>query len=698
MSLRFDPRLFKSRVARRVFSLFVLCGVLPLVVLGGVTWFSMRAELHRTGGDRVAAEARDLGMAILERLNLLAEDLRDRTAAPLRSETATTPRDLTSVEAQMLIESANTDRLSALAFLPDTGHDEIQLGQQNHRLSPPQKRALRLSRPVLVLVEGDFYLISHAWNADGVIGVASAKVDSDFLWWGSRRTDVAKAQHWWQEGGRVIASSSPVGVVDTVGLKGLQPFTADSPKGEHLVGPWALPARAAGLWIFVSRPYAEVFAPLQSFTPWFLLLIVSAALASMLGSSSLIHRGLQPVEQLAAGTRRIAKRDFDTPVVVPAGDEFGDLAASFNDMAGNLASQFETMTAVEQLGQVALSLNEPDALIESAMSGLCKISGGRWASIALLGDQNDRRGLQWIGGLDRETSVGLCTMPGAEVERCIADEAGALEGVPSWVESGGLPAGPAYALPILSSGAVRGVVTVGGEPSWTLGAENGRRLRQVVGQVGVAFANLRLVGELESLSRGTLRAMARAVDAKSAWTMGHSERVADLGLRIGATLGLPEAELDILYRGGLLHDIGKIGIPLSILDKPGKLTGKERAHMEMHPELGARILEPIESFSEVIPIVLEHHEWYVGGGYPSGRPSAELSLHGRIFAVADVFDALCSPRPYRPGVDLDRVLSILAEERGRQFDPFIIDVFMRLEPWLRREASRYDEILVDKAG
>ncbi|MFI5118339.1 MAG: HD domain-containing phosphohydrolase [Terriglobales bacterium] len=186
------------------------------------------------------------------------------------------------------------------------------------------------------------------------------------------------------------------------------------------------------------------------------------------------------------------------------------------------------------------------------------------------------------------------------------------------------------------------------------------------------------VEALEQLDLGTLTALARAIDAKSAWTAGHSERVTNLALKMGHTLGLPAGDLQIMHRGGLLHDIGKIGTPPTILDHPGKLEPEEMQIMRDHVKIGVRILEPIPCFREVLPIVAQHHEWFDGSGYPAGLAGKNISLHARILAVADCYDAIVSDRPYRKGLPKRQALEILRQKSGTHFDPTLIEVFMRL--------------------
>lgn len=186
------------------------------------------------------------------------------------------------------------------------------------------------------------------------------------------------------------------------------------------------------------------------------------------------------------------------------------------------------------------------------------------------------------------------------------------------------------------------------------------------------------VKALEQLDVGTLTALARAIDAKSPWTAGHSERVTTLAIKLANSIGLPARDLQILHRGGLLHDIGKIGTPATILDKPGTLEPEEIKIMREHVTIGVRILEPVSCFREVLPIVAQHHEWFDGSGYPAGLAGENISLHARILTVADSYDAITSDRPYRKGIGKRQALEVLHNRAGTQFDPMVIDVFRRL--------------------
>jgi putative nucleotidyltransferase with HDIG domain len=186
------------------------------------------------------------------------------------------------------------------------------------------------------------------------------------------------------------------------------------------------------------------------------------------------------------------------------------------------------------------------------------------------------------------------------------------------------------------------------------------------------------VEDIEAFSVGAATALARTIDAKSPWTAGHSERVTAISLEIARALASSEADLVVLHRGGLLHDIGKLRTPSEILDKPGRLTPEERTIIEQHPRDGVRILEPIADFAPLLPIVLEHHERIDGKGYPDGKRGQDIHPLARILAVADVYDALVSDRPYRSGLATAAAIDLIRTGAGTQFDPVVVDVFLRV--------------------
>ena len=178
----------------------------------------------------------------------------------------------------------------------------------------------------------------------------------------------------------------------------------------------------------------------------------------------------------------------------------------------------------------------------------------------------------------------------------------------------------------------------------------------------------------------TVRALAEAIDAKDAYTRGHSERVGVYASRIARQLGLRKEMIERVYISGILHDVGKIGVPDAIITKPARLTPEEYDEIKKHPEIGARILEPVEFLADVVPCVRHHHEWFDGSesGYPYRLRGDQIPLPSRVILVADTVEAMTSNRPYRNGLPLDVVIRELHKYSGSQFDPSVVEALMKL--------------------
>lgn len=194
--------------------------------------------------------------------------------------------------------------------------------------------------------------------------------------------------------------------------------------------------------------------------------------------------------------------------------------------------------------------------------------------------------------------------------------------------------------------------------------------------------------EKEELLFGAVRALANAIDATSHWTRGHSEKVAKISVEIGKALGLSEEEIEKLRLGALLHDIGKLGIPPELLDKPGKLTPEEYEVLKEHPVWGYRILNPVKAFQEIIPIVLYHHERCDGSGYPEGLKCNQIPLLAKIVAVADVIEAMTAERPYKKSHSLEKVLEYIEKEEGKLFDPEVVEAAIKKAEEIKRIISK----------
>jgi HD-GYP domain-containing protein (c-di-GMP phosphodiesterase class II) len=204
------------------------------------------------------------------------------------------------------------------------------------------------------------------------------------------------------------------------------------------------------------------------------------------------------------------------------------------------------------------------------------------------------------------------------------------------------------------------------------------RVRLLADQAGVALRDLEAREEGQRNWLAVVRSLVRAMDAKSAWTRGHSERVAALTAAMGRRLLMDKRELDLLDIASVLHDIGKIGVPEAILEKPGKLTEEEMGLVRRHAAVGAGIIEDLPAYAEVREAILHHHERWDGSGYPEGLVGEAIPLAARIIALADVHDALTDERPYRRGMAPSAARDIIQAGSGSLFDPRLVRIFMEV--------------------
>jgi putative nucleotidyltransferase with HDIG domain len=439
--------------------------------------------------------------------------------------------------------------------------------------------------------------------------------------------------------------------------------------------------------VVVSQSKAEAFAAVQTFTRTFVLIIFLTLLVVSLLSIVHIRKNLVPLAKLKEGTQKISQGDFESRIEVQSSDEFEDLAHSFNAMSERLGNEFHALTETGRIVRSVLTGLEKENIVRTVLSNLQNVIPCETVGLTLMDPGGNGTARTYTDGLsmgrsDNPRHTAAVFTP-EELRKLTATDESLI------VESG--EAFPGLLSPLPGKGALRyvllplfhkehlaGVLAMGYGDGLGQAREDILRARQIADQVAVALANAGLLEELAQLNRGAMTALARAVDAKSSWTAGHSERVTELTLKIGRAMGFTAQELDLLQRGGLLHDIGKIGVPGKILDKQGKLTQEEFAIIFEHPEKGARILEPIPAFQEVIPIVAQHHERFDGKGYPRGLSGEVISLGARILAVADVYDAMSADRPYRSAFPRDLVHDHIEKNAGLQFDPVVVRAFQQI--------------------
>ncbi len=251
-----------------------------------------------------------------------------------------------------------------------------------------------------------------------------------------------------------------------------------------------------------------------------------------------------------------------------------------------------------------------------------------------------------------------------------------------------------YAVPLIAKGQVKGIFEIFHRSPLSPGKDWIDFLDTLAGQAAIAIDNATLFADLQRSNVDlalaydtTLEGWSRALDLRDKETEGHSQRVTEMTLRLARAMGVPEPDLVHVRRGALLHDIGKMGIPDAILHKPGTLAKEEKAIMRWHPVFAYELLSPIDYLRPALDIPYCHHEKWDGTGYPRGLRGEQIPLAARIFAVADVWDALRSDRPYRRAWSKVRARRHVRLQAGKHFDPRVVEVFLQLESNLTRPST-----------
>lgn len=232
------------------------------------------------------------------------------------------------------------------------------------------------------------------------------------------------------------------------------------------------------------------------------------------------------------------------------------------------------------------------------------------------------------------------------------------------------------------------LAAVNHDRSGEFGSAEASLLSSVGTMLGIHSGNIDLYRQQAELLTGVVRAMSSAIDAKDPYTRGHSDRVARIAVRLAKELNCDAETIKTIYFSGLLHDIGKIGINDEVLRKPGKLTDEEFEHIKTHVLIGYRILADLRKLSHMLPVVLHHHESWDGTGYPHGLAAEGIPYLARIVAVADAYDAMASDRPYRAGMEDEKLDAIIRKGAGQQWDPQVVEAFFRARDDIRAISSR----------
>jgi HD-GYP domain-containing protein (c-di-GMP phosphodiesterase class II) len=349
-----------------------------------------------------------------------------------------------------------------------------------------------------------------------------------------------------------------------------------------------------------------------------------------------------------------------------------------------LSDAFETIDLLYSLGRSMNDLAQPEQFVRTLASRVRSTLSFGWVAgwFAPEAGGNDER-----DGLSGRTILSGQTALAEAFDKALPTELAKMAEEPRAVvlsELSGAPipgSGQILAHPVLRAGKPAGFMLAGdkfgADPQ--VSSYDIQLLEAAAGYVGAFMENAGLYARQKALSLGVLESLTAAIDAKDAYTCGHSQRVAHLSQQLALASGMSVAQAERVRIAGLVHDVGKIGVPEAVLCKSGRLTDEEFDAIKKHPEMGHRILKDLPLLEDILPGVLYHHERWDGRGYPHKISAENIPTIARIIALADTFDAMSSNRAYRSAMPRPRVLQEIEKCAGSQFDPELAKLFVTLD-------------------
>ncbi len=697
--MQLETKTFSSNISRRIFATFVACALIPVGCIAILAYIKVTRHLQVQTLDSLRHAVKSQAKTLDDRLNVVANELQ------LIDALIKNQKPVEHNDSDALLRDRLQKRFNSITLFRRPNEPQPFLNQQ--AIPPVQMTSddfKHMSAGHALLPERN---VSSSKNSIVMLRLAEseksarsfwvAEINQNYLWAIDEMDNlpldtafcVLDSSH------RLLHSSKPNFAKNAGLLKSnIQASTSGhfefSLDGEQFIASYTQmflkPSFKLSHWtVILFKPKSDVLAPLAEFKISFPSIMILTLMVVLWLSIITIRKNLVPLGALKEGAQRIAQRDFSQPVDVSSHDEFEELAVAFNEMAGALSHKFKTLSAKAEIDRAVLSTLDPDEIIKATITRIADCVACRVHGISLIDSRasGPNRALYSLQ-LKRQNIL-------TEIVSITQHERKVIAQHPNYLIVQAHDPRPHYLptnsqlrlltlliLPVWVQKELAAILWLASSQTEQFTTEDITLASQLADQIAVALSNSGLIAELQEMNWGALQALARAVDAKSAWTAGHSERVTELALKMGKAIHLNSNFLEDLQRAAFLHDIGKIGVPLAILDKPAKLNDEEFRLIKRHPDLGAKIIEPINAFKAITPMIVQHHERFDGKGYPEGLAGEEIHKGARILAVADVYDALSSDRPYRKGMDIEAVLELIQTEAGCQFDPMMVEALLKV--------------------
>ena len=677
----------RSKVSRRILFTVLLCSLLPILGLVSLTLYNVHTRLSADTSQRLHHASKNIGMAIIAEHSSIEGGLKQLAAL----------QKISFAGKQIIKNSTNTDTSDPLLdvwLFPENAEIIVETSVYTEDI----RQRLVSGQPHLSIKRNKTATSIFIWvpivDIQGQKGIAVGKVNPEYLWVHALgflplNTQLTIVDIEYRP---LLQSVEEMFVtpdlLQSVEQEGRQYSEIDVAGDTWLVGHWDLFLLAgfnSPAWkVFVCEPKDQSFAGLIDFQKNAGLTGIATFWIILLASSILVRKILHPLQKLKEATREVSNGHYDFQLDIKSHDEFETLSDSFNGMIGKIQHQIVQQKNMGKAVRDVLGAGEQPEIIQDFFKGLSGIVTAEMASLTVFNESVGTDVNVWVSSLAEEGFPELFSdsdLVREEIEPLLQNSDlftyGKPGDFPALMKSFGTFNTQHFLLfSVKINQSTEAILTLA-DSQQVPSAEEISNVRQLTDQLGVALSRAEMVKELDDLNIGILTALARTVDANSKWTHGHSERVTEYAVTIAKELGLSEGECHDLHRAGLLHDLGKVSIPAEILNKPGKLTTEEYTLMKGHPVEGDRILEPIHAFEKIRPFIRHHHERWDGNGYPDGLKGQEIQLGARILAVADVYDALYSDRPYRAGWSQEKVVSYLKEESESAFDPVVVQALLR---------------------
>jgi HD-GYP domain-containing protein (c-di-GMP phosphodiesterase class II) len=435
------------------------------------------------------------------------------------------------------------------------------------------------------------------------------------------------------------------------------------------------------------------FASIRSSMTGALLLALFLALGTAIVATALLSQMImRPVTDLANAARALAAGRPTQHLEVSGRDEMAEAARAFNEMSRQVAQTTEELT--ERIGGLSQELGDlslvgqaltqsPDvkSVLRTVAARVRETTGSEFCGLHLVEGELLAPGLYagHLAGSVQPIEELACRVVSCG-EPLLSEDLREDPRVHPAERRTGAVAFALMAVPIAYQGRALGALTVGSPGARGHGPETAAVLQTVAGQIATALTSATAYQELERSYLQTVTGLAAALEAKDHYTAEHGESIGAMAIAVGRTLSLPLTRLRRLEYAAVLHDIGKIGIPLDILNKPGRLTEEEFAVMATHTVIAERIVSRIESLRDLGPILRAAHERWDGRGYPDGLAGEAIPLEARIIFVCDAYHAMTSDRPYREALTPDQAQAEVAAGSGSQFDPAVASAFLGVLP------------------